>query len=159
MTFYDSLTEPEQANLAKYVELKGPDKVYSLNQKADRRPIWSSDAHLQTIIRNCGLLYCPKPGIERWFAPSELMTAMGLPVADRVWQLLDRKPVCSYHVSRDSKGMSARRRAELCKQMGNAMHIGPISACIVYHLVFTRAIYDSPLAQFGRSIPDMASRN
>ena len=139
--FRNSLTEWEWNNVVAY-STKYPKKVYQLNQyAATGHQIVSGEKELQTVVKNCGLLFNDVAG--RWFLPKEVLVAQGFPVLG----LGLRLPLASsYQVAR----RVPRSRAHMFERAGNSMNVACVGNIIVYKYAFVEQAWDASLALVGQ---------
>ena len=136
--FRNSLNPAEEENLKAYRAVY-PQKVFQLNQRILRgRAIVSSERELQTVIKNCGLLW--DDAACRWFHPEELVASQGFPVT---WKT---PVVTSYQMPR----ATPRSRACMLERAGNSMNVCCLGALHVYRMCSLELVTDSDIALAGR---------
>lgn len=122
-SFLWCLTSKERSRQAFY-SAKWPDDTADLNQNPDQRPLHSSNGKLNTLLHSMGLQWHHKSG--RPLTPSELLTAMGLPISDEHVAACDGA-MCQF--SRSSPHPAPRRTIKSqVAACGNAMHINVMGA-------------------------------
>eukprot|EP00971_Amphidinium_carterae_P144800 2868950-Amphidinium_carterae.4 len=115
--FYRALSKSEQQYLEKYHELCNASTlmqrehalpVVMLGQNPSMRPMHNAGKSvLQTVIKNCHLMYSLRHG--RWLTPRELLLAQAFPVAG----CAGSEPECSFGVDRSCLGLPPRRSAHV----------------------------------------------
>ena len=136
--FRNSLNPAEEENLQAYRAVY-PQKVFQLSQRILKgRAIVSSERELQTVIKNCGLLW--DDAACRWLHPKELLASQGFPVT---WE---SPCVTSCQLPRTTP----RTRAGMLERAGNSMNVCCLGALHVYRMCFLELVADSDIALAGR---------
>eukprot|EP00439_Symbiodinium_sp_Y106_P019951 s1554_g2.t1 len=125
--FFRSLTETETRFLVEYRSL-APGMAYSLNQNPDSFANKSTPEHLQTLIRNGGILWSDFHG--RFLLAKEALMAQGMPVYADV--LTQGVSMCSFSQPENIREHIPFARSSHVGQAGNGMHSMTAGLCLLY---------------------------
>ena len=138
---YDSeyaraLTNWEARNYVDYMNALGGG-IYMLGQNQEKHGQFArTDMKcLNTIIKNCGIMMCDHPGINRWMFWNEMLASQGFPVTEEFVKCSARGktlPLCSFNFDRCTQSLSPRRVSKVKGQAGNTMNVNMIGAAAVF---------------------------
>ena len=141
-TFTSALVAWETKFLQRYVIVKGPLRVYALQQDPDSAyGSASSLCELQCVIKASHLMWIHK--LSRWMTGRELLLAQGFPVYEsclrdmQPWLMDHEQPsaLCSFNRSRASAHQPPRCRKSFGSMAGNAMCVPVVGAFVTFCLM------------------------
>jgi hypothetical protein len=101
-----------------------PRSVVDLHHNPEARPVFSKRGQLPCLIKHMGVMFDTDVG-RPWTA-SELMTAMGLPIANNHQTMTGSS--CQFSRGAEAQAPEARSHSSRCQQIGNAMHTAVIGS-------------------------------
>jgi hypothetical protein len=122
-----ALTLNERGRLFRFSRDK-PDSAWDLGQTEKKMCAAPLSGNLFTLIHGMGLVWVPP--LHRWLLVRELACSMGYPVTEEWAHALGT--TCVF--TRGLNDMIVSRRAGAC-QVGNAMHVNAIGACLAILLM------------------------
>lgn len=128
-SFLACLTPAERERADEYNRSR-PGVLGDVNQDPSEWPMRSGRDHLNTIIKNVGLLFSWSH--SRWLLPMELLTAMGFPIADEHVQAAGAPCV----FSRCKNAPETRSHRSMSNACGNAIHVNVIGAILMIAMLF-----------------------
>ncbi len=138
-TFLSALVGWEHRFLDRYVAVKGPLRVYGLQQDPDSGYASASSlVELQCLIKHSHLMWIHK--LQRWMTGRELLASQGFPAYDGLlremqpWVVPHESPValCSMNRSRTCVNLPPRSRKQFGHMAGNAMTVPIVGAVMMY---------------------------